>query len=337
MNKEKEPMPLDRRMFLIAGSAVAVLPRLVCAQEKKLRVGILSSGTSEVRGHLEQALLQSLNLQGYVEGTNLVVERRYAGAGGRARTIEAASELAAMNLDAVVTTCTPSTATAKSVMASTPIIMAAVADPVGQGLIASLARPGGNVTGLSSQGEELLPKMMELFLRVLPRQPSVAVLMYAHNPVHPRMWQKLNESAAVRALGVRMLRAEFAGGADLPNVFEKALGAGANALFVLGDDPLVLNQQAAIVRLAAAHGVPDFYWAREFVDAGGLMSYGENLRSDYRSAAVYIARVAKGAKPADLPVQQPTKFELVLNRKRARALGISIPQDLAVLADQIIE
>jgi putative ABC transport system substrate-binding protein len=242
-----------------------------------------------------------------------------------------------MNLDAVVTTCTPSTASAKSVMTSTPIIMAAVSDPVGQGLVASLARPGGNVTGLSSQGEELLPKMMDLFSRVLPKAARVAVLAFAHNPVHPRMWQKLNDSASVRALGLRLLRTQFAGIADLPNAFDKAAAAGADALFVLGDDPLVLNQQAAIVRLAAARRLPDFYWAREFVLAGGLMSYGESLPNGYRSAGVYVAKVAKGARPAELPVQQPTKFELILNRKRAKALGITLPQDLALLADEVLE
>jgi putative ABC transport system substrate-binding protein len=330
-------MQASRRGFLLAG-ACTLLPVAARAQvERKVRIGILSSGTMETRGHLEEALIRSLAEQGYIEGRNLIVERRYSGAGGPKRTVEAASELAAMNLDAVVTTCTPSTGAAKSVMSSTPIVMAAVSDPVGQRLIASLARPGGNVTGLSSQGEELLPKMMGLFSRVLPRNASVAVLGLRRNPMHPRMWQRLNDSASVRALGVQLLRVDYAGSADLSNAIEQAIQRGANALFVLGDDPLALNLRSAIVRLAAAHRLPDFYWAREFVDAGGLMSYGESLRSGYGGAGVYVAKVAKGTRPADLPVQQPTKFELILNRKRAQALGISIPQDLALLADQVLD
>jgi putative ABC transport system substrate-binding protein len=328
-------MKITRREFL---ATLASAPLLAHAQQpqKPLRVGILSSGTIEMRGHLEQALIRSLAEQGYVEGRNLTIERRYRGAAPVSRMPELASELAALNLDAVVTTCTPSTKTAKDVITSTPIVMAAVSDPVGQGLIASLARPGGNITGLSSQGEELLPKMMELFAKVLPKPAAVAVLGNSNNPVHPRMWRKLQESPVVRALGPVLSQVEFSSSANLSKTFEAAARDGTKALFVLGDDPLMFNLQTAIVQLAAKHRMPDFYWAREFVDAGGLMSYGESLRADYRNAGVYVARVGKGAKPADLPVQQPTRFELVINRKTAKALGISIPQELLLSADEVI-
>ncbi|HEV8094939.1 MAG TPA: ABC transporter substrate-binding protein [Burkholderiales bacterium] len=332
-------MKITRREFLVRISAAAAATPLAALgqqPQKSLRLGILSSGTIEMRGHLEQALLRSLNEQGYIEGRNLTIERRYAGAGGRARVIESAQELAALNLDAVVTTCSPSTGIAKNAMSSTPIVMAAVSDPVGQGLIASLARPGGNITGLSSQGEELLPKMMEFFSKVLPRSATIAVLGNANNPVHARMWQKLHDAAAVRALNLSLIRVEFSSSANLPAAFDAIVRDHAGALFALGDDPLVFNQQVGIVRLAAKHRLPDFYWAREFVDAGGLMSYGENLRTDYRSAAAYVVRVGRGAKPADLPVQQPTKFELVINRKTAKTLGITLPQDLLLLADEVI-
>ena len=329
-------MRSSRRSFMLA---LASAPLAAYAQQaqKPLRIGILSSGTTEVRGHLDEALIRSLAEQGYVEGRNLEIVRRYRGAEPRSRMNEYASELNAQNLDVVITTCSPSTEVAKSIITSTPIIMAAVSDPVGHGLVASLARPGGNITGLSSQGEELLPKMIEYFAKVLPRPATVAVLGNSSSRVHPRMWQRLRESPVVGKLGLKLLSAEFSGPANLPKAIETAVRDGASALFALGDDPLVLNLQAAIVRLAAAHRLPDFYWAREFVDAGGLMSYGESLRSDYRSAGVYVARVAKGAKPADLPVQQPTRFELVINRKRANALGLVLPQDLLVLADQVIE
>jgi len=330
-------MRVTRRAFLI-GLGVS-MPFAARAQQgqKALRVGILSSGTIEMRGHLEQALIRSLSEQGYVEGRNLTIERRYAGAGGRARVGESAQELAALNLDVVVATCTTSTGMAKQAMGATPIIMAAVSDPVGHGLIASLARPGGNITGLSSQGEEVLPKMMEFFSKVLPRSTTVAVLGNANNPVHARMWQRLRDSASVQALNLKLARIEFTGRADLPAVFEAAVRDRAGALFVLGDDPFTFNVQSIIVQQAAKHRLPDFYWAREFVDAGGLMSYGENLRTDYRNAAAYVVRVGKGAKPADLPVQQPTRFELVINRKTAKALGVPLPQDLLVLADEVID
>ena len=329
-------MRSSRRAFVVA---LATAPFAGYAQQaqKPLRIGILSSGTTEVRGHLDNALIRSLAEQGYVEGRNLEVLRRYRGAEPVSRMHEFASELRELNLDAVVTTCTPSTAIAKSFITTTPIIMAAVSDPVGSGLVASLARPGGNITGLSSQGEELLPKMMEYFGKVLPKAATVAVLGHARNPVHARKWQRLRESPVVKTLALNLLRAEFSDSSSLTKAVETATGDGASALFVLGDDPLALNLQRAIVQLAVKHRLPDFYWAREFVDAGGLMSYGESLRSDYRSVGVYVARVAKGAKPADLPVQQPTRFELVINRKRANALGLVLPQDLLVLADQVIE
>ena len=328
-------MTMSRRAFV---AALAGVPIALQAQQrqKSLRIGILSSGSTEVRGHLDEALIRSLAEQGYVEGRNLEILRRYRGAEPRSRMDEFASEFHAQNLDAVITTCSPSTEVAKSIITSTPIIMAAVSDPVGHGLVASLARPGGNITGLSSQGEELLPKMMEYFAKVLPRSATVAVLGNASSRVHPRMWQRLQKAPVVGKLALKLLRAEFSGPSNLPKAIETAVRDGASALFTLGDDPLVLNSQVEIVRLAAAHRLPDFYWAREFVDAGGLMSYGESLRSDYRSVGVYVARVAKGAKPADLPVQQPTRFELVINRKRAASLGISLPQDLLVLADEVI-
>ena len=327
---------ISRRAFTVA---LVGAPLAAYAQQgpKPLRLGILSSGTIEMRGHLEEALVRSLNEQGYVEGRNLTIERRYAGAAGRAGVSGSANELAGLNLDVVVATCTTSTESAKKAMAGTPIVMAAVSDPVGHGLVSSLGRPGGNITGLSSQGEEVLPKMIELFSRVLPRSATVAVLVHTRNAVHDRMWQKLRDYAPVRALNMTLVRAPFTARAELPAVFEAAVREGATALFVLGDDPLMFNVQATIVELAAKHRMPDFYWAREFVDAGGLMSYGENLRNDYRSAATYVVKVSRGAKPAELPVQQPTRFEFVINRKRAKALGISLPQEVLVLADQVIE
>jgi putative ABC transport system substrate-binding protein len=301
---------------------------------KAVHVGILVTGSRAQRAHLEQALLEGLRDQGYVEGKNLVIERRYAD-GHRAQTPEFARELATMRLDAVVTTCTPSTRAARSATASTPIIMAAVADPVGQGLIASLAKPGGNITGLSSQTEDILPKMMELFSSALPRPATFAVFLESESGVHPRMWQLLGPIAD--ALALKLVRIDVAALADLPAAFDRALRAKANALFLLPDEPMFISGRASIVELAATHRLPAFYGAREFVEHGGLMSYGESLRAAYRKAASYVGNVVRGAKAGNLPVEQPTKFEFVINLKTAKTLGISFPQTLLVQADHVIQ
>jgi len=330
---------MNRRDSLLALLALGAAGGPLAAEsqqskDKTVHIGILVGGSSAQRGHLEQALLEGLRDQGYVEGKNLVIERRYAD-GRRERVPEFARELAAMKLDAVVTTCTPSTRAARQATASTPIIMAAVADPVGQRLIASLARPGANITGLSSQAEDILPKMMELFSGVLPRPATVAVFAQGRSDVHPRMWQQLSPIA--QALDLKLVKIDVANAADLPAAFDMALREKANALLMLPDEPMFLTQRALIVELAAKHRLPAFYGAREYVDDGGLMSYGESLRAAYRNAASYVNNLARGAKPADLPVAQPTRFELVLNLKTAKALGITIPQSLLVRADHVIQ
>lgn len=330
---------MNRRDTLLALAVLGAAPLSAKAQrsERTLRIGILSSGTIEMRGHLEQSLVEGLRERGYVEGKNLVIERRYGGATWMERSSELAGQLAAMNLDAVLTTCTPSTAVAKQAMPSTSIVMLATSDPVGYGLITSLARPGANITGLSSQGEELLPKMMEYFSSILPPSTTVALLGNSRNPVHARMWKTLSESTLPRSLNIKLTRLAISRSADFPGAFDAAVRDGAGALFVLPDDPLMLNQRSAIVRLAAKYRMPDFYWAREFVDEGGLMSYGENLRQSYHSATRYIVKLATGIKPVDLPVEQPTKFELVINRKTASTLGLTIPQALLLRADEVIQ
>jgi len=325
-----------RRRFLLATGALFAAPfaRAQQSKDRKAHIGILVGGSRSQRGHLEQSLLEGLREQGYVEGKNLLIERRYAD-GRTERVPELARELAGLKLDAMVTTCTPSTQAARQATLSTPIVMAAVADPVGQRLIASLARPGANITGLSSQAEDILPKMMELFSGVLPKPATIAVFVQARSVVHPRMWQQLGPIA--QALDLRLVKIEIANAASLPAAFGMVLQEKANALFVLPDEPLFLTQRLPIVELAAKHRLPAFYGAREYVDDGGLMSYGENLRTAYRNAATYVSSLARGAKPADLPVGQPTKFELVINMKTARALGITISQSMLLRADEVIQ
>lgn len=327
---------MKRTAAIICGALLvtATVVSLAQAPEKKMHIGILVGGSLVQRGHLEQALLQGLREQGYVEGRNLVLERRYAN-GDAERTPEFARELAAMKLDAVVTTCTPSTRVAQQAIGSTPIVMAAVADPVGQKLIASLVRPGANITGLSSQAEEIMPKMLELFASVLARPTTVAVLTEARSDVHPRMWQALEPTA--QTLKMKLVKIDVGRSVNFSAAFETAVREKAGAIFVLPDEPLFLTRRAEIVALAAKHRLPAFYGAREFVDEGGLMSYGENLRTAYHAAASYISKVAEGVEPGQLPVRQPTKFELVVNMKTARVLDIEIPQSISLRADELIQ
>ena len=299
--------------------------------DKTLHVGILSSGVLENRDTLDQALVQGLRDQGYVEGRNLFIERRY----GSSKLRENASELAGMKLDAILTTCTPSTRTMKEATASTPIVMAAVSDPVRQGIIASLARPGQNVTGTSSQAEELLAKRLELLSSLIPKSTTIAVIANARNPVHALGWERL-ESAA-QQMNIKLVKVEVSKPDEVAAAVDAAVRAQAGALFVMPDDPLMFNARPQIVELAAKYRMPDFYWAREFVDSGGLMSYGESLRGSYRNAAAYMGKIKKGANPAEMPVEQPTRFELVINMKTAKALGLTIPPSLLLRADEVIQ
>jgi putative ABC transport system substrate-binding protein len=318
--------------FVLLGWPLSALAQ---AAPKSLQIGILVGGSQAQRGHLEQALLQGLQEQGYVEGRNLVVVRRYAN-GQVERTPEFAKELRGMRLDAVVTTCTPTTRAAMQALSHLPIVMAAVADPVGQGLIDSLAKPGGRLTGLASQAEDILPRMLELFTQVRPRPRFVAVLADQRSEVHPRMWRALEPAA--RVLDLRVVKVDVGRSEDsnLPAAFNTAMQRGADAVFVLPDEPYFLVRRADIVSLAARQRLPAFYGAREFVVDGGLMSYGESLSNAYRQAAGYLAAVNRGVDPGDLPVQQPTRFELVLNTGTARSLGLQLPQSLLLSADELI-
>jgi putative tryptophan/tyrosine transport system substrate-binding protein len=318
-------------LAILASLWAVPLAPLAQTADKTLHVGILSSGVMENRGILDHALVEGLRDQGYVEGKNLVIERRYS----TSKVKDNASELAGMNLDAVMTTCTPSTRMMKEASASTPIVMVAVSDPVRQGIVASLARPGRNVTGTSSQAEDLLAKRLESLAAVLPKTTVVAVLGNANNPVHELGWQRLADAA--KEMNVKLLKVQLGRSDDLSAAMSAAMGEKAGALFVLPDDPMMFNLRPQIVALAAQYRLPDFYWAREFVESGGLMSYGENLRASYRSAAVYMDKIKKGANPGTLPVEQPTKFELVVNMKTAQALGLTIPQSLLLRADDVIQ
>ena len=326
------------QFLLLSFAALAVWVPVALAQtaDNTKRVGYVVYGASGPRGHLEQAFLDGMREQGYVEGRNLIIERVYA-EGNAEQLRQGVGAFASRKLDAIVTTCSPSTDAAKQVTSTsgTPVIMAVVTDPVGQGLVASLAQPGGNVTGRSSQVEDTLPKMLELFSAVVPKEERIGVLHNTNNPVHPRLWQQLERVGSAR--NIKLVRIDVARSADFPAAFDTISRERLGALFVLPDDGMTMNARARLLELVKKNRLPTFYGVREFVVDGGLMSYGENYASSYRSAAAHVGKVLAGAKPATLPVEQPTKFEFVINRRAAKELGIAIPLDLLLRADEVIE
>jgi len=323
-------------VILILSLTLATLAVGAQSAGKVWRIGILSNVplTDPEGARLWGAFIQGLRDLGYVEGQNITIEHR-SSEGKFERLPDLAAELVRLKVDVIVTPALHNALAAKQATRTIPIVMASSGDPVGSGLVASLARPGGNVTGLSALGFEIVGKQLELLKEIVPRVSRVAVL---GNPtsqeVYP-LWLGQVKVAA-RSLGVQLQILEARG----PDDFEKAFAAmtreRAGALFVLGDGMFLLHR-TRIAELAAKHRLPAMYPVRGFVDAGGLIVYGPSPRDNFRRAATYVDRILKGAKPADLPVEQPTKFELVINLKTATALGLTIPQSLLIRADQVIE
>lgn len=327
------------RMVLALGLAIAlswigIVSTAAEPLDRTIRVGLLLSGFSPNYVHVERAFLTGMRVIGYVEGTNLVVERRYAHLEPD-RMRSAAAELAEMKLDAIVTGCTGSTRAVQRATESTPIVMASVADPVGQGFVKSLAQPGTNVTGRSSQSRALLPKMLELFTTAVPGARRIAVLVNVLNTVHETLWA--DAVAAAAPLGINLLRVDVRGPAGLDAALATLAASHADALLVLPDDPMSHNLRTRIVAFANMHGLPTFFGFREFIEAGGLMSYGEKFADTYRHTAAYVDKVVRGTKPAELPIEQPTRFELVINLETAAALGITFPRSLLLRADATIK
>jgi putative ABC transport system substrate-binding protein len=270
---------------------------------------------------------------GWIEGKNLVVERRYA-ENRPERLPELAAELVRLNVEVIVATGTLGPLAAKQATSTIPIVMTASGDPLGSGLVASLARPGGNVTGMSLMAPDLGGKRLELLKELLPRLARVAVLWNAANP-YPAIVFKETQAAG-RTLGIEVQSLEVRGPDDFDGAFEAARKQRPDALITV-EDPLTFTYQKRIADFAVADRLPSLHGLRGDVVAGGLMSYGANIGDLFRRAAGYVDKILKGAKPADLPVEQPTRFELVINLKTARALGLTIPPTLLVRADEVIE
>ena len=293
--------------------------------------GNLASGLN-----LREAFLQGLRDLGYAEGRNVVIEYRDA-EGKYDRFPALAADLVALNVDVIVVTNTPAALAARQATRTIPIVLGWVLDPVSSGLVSSLARPGGNVTGLSTLARELVGKRLELLKQAVPRVTRIAVLWHPGDYGERTEGEMHNEeNVAARALGVRLQVLEARGPGDFGKAFADMSRAHADAVAVQSTN-LFFIERRRLVDLAAKNRLPAIYPTREFVDAGGLMSYAANTADLLRRAATYVHKILKGAKPSDLPVEQPTKFELVINMPTAKALGLTIPPSLLERADHVIQ
>jgi putative ABC transport system substrate-binding protein len=328
---------MKRREFLtLLGGATAGWPQVARSQQagKIARIGYLASNLTN-QSPLE-AFRRGLRDLGYDEGRNVVIE--YRDAQGKLEPLPAlAVELVALKVDVIVASSTAAALAAKQATTVVPIVFATVPDPVGTGLVTSLARPGGNITGLSNLNADLVGKGLEYLTQAVPGARRVAVLSQpgAFGERTEREMLKAAEVAA-EVLGIQLQFVEARGPADIDKAFSEITGARADALIVLVSG-MLLGERSRVVDLAARNRLPVVYTFRELVDAGGLMSYGTSLADLFRRAASYVDKILKGAKPADLPVEQPVKLELVINLKTAQALGLTLPPTLLARADQVIE
>ena len=323
----------------LIGLAVVLTVGLVLApiageaqQAKIYRVGILNQGSPPAPGSQPGPFARALRDLGYIEGRNIVIDRRWA-EGLNERYSSLAAELVALKPDVIVADTTPAIIAAKRATATIPIVMVTPADPVGSGLVESLARPGGNVTGVTSLEADLIVKGVEFLHAVVPKAKLMAVLM-SDNPTHPSQVKAIQD--AVRGFGLTVLPTMVRSSEDFEEAFRSMAKQKAEALIVLGGPPFSSSaQRGKLLELAAKTKLPTIYRTRNWVNEGGLMSYGPNALKNWSIVATYVDKILKGAKPADLPVQQPTEFELVINLKTAKRLGLMIPPSVLALADRV--
>ena len=323
---------MDRRAFFGSVAAVATMSRVAWAQPSRrvYRLGIITLGaTPGVSGGSTRALLQGLKDLGYVYGSDFVTELR-GSEGKPERFPSLAAELVRLQVD-VILAPGPALPALKNATSSTPVIMTATLDPVGQGFVQSLGHPGGNFTGFSLQSPETVGKRLELLKDLVPGTAPVAVVWDRPSVID---WQAAQ--AAARERGWKVLSIELRNVGEIEDVFKSAVRERAGALLVSAAG-ILFPHARRLAELSGKHRLPSMYALREYVDAGSLISYGADINDIWRRAAVFVDKILKGVKPADLPVEQPTKFELVINAKTAKALGLTIPPSLLVRADEIIQ
>jgi putative tryptophan/tyrosine transport system substrate-binding protein len=312
---------------------VAPLAAVVQQPTRVYRIGALSSQATPGRGPFVEVFLEGMRALGYVEGQHFALEVR-AAAGHYERLPALAAELVRLKPEVIVAQGTPAALAAKDATTTIPIVIVGVGDPVGSGLVASLARPGGNITGVSLLAPDLVGKQLEFLKAVRPTVSRVAVLWNPTNPAQAR-WVREADGAAQR-LGVQLHLVEARGPEAFASAFAAMTRAHAGALLVLVDN-IFFEHRSRLVDLAAMSHLPTMYGGRAFVEAGGLISYWASVTDGWRRGATYVDKILKGAKPADLPVEQPTRFELIINLKTAEALGITIPPTLLFQADEVIK
>jgi putative ABC transport system substrate-binding protein len=331
---------MERRAFLAGSLVLLAAPLAVGAQQARriAKIGILVTGS---RGSPEAQMLlgafrQSLHERGYVEGQNIVIEYRWAD-GKIERFPALASELTRVSVEVIVASNTPAARAAQQATTTIPIVVPVMGDPIRDGLVTSLARPGGNITGTTFIGPELVPKRLALLKEALPTVSRVAALWHPGAYGERTMSDMMKETeAAAQTQGVYLRRVAVQGAEELDRAFSAITGERVDALIVF-PSPMLFTERRRIVGLATKHRLPSMSMAREFVELGGFMSYGASIPDLFRRAATYVDRILKGAKPADLPIEQPTKFELVINLKTAKALGLTIPQSVLLRADEVIQ
>ncbi len=329
---------MDRRAFIIiVGGSILATPNVPEAQGvgKVPKIGFVEAGSSSVNRHFADAFRQGLKELGYVEGESIEVDERWA-EGNTERFPALLAELLRLKVDVLVQASTLGAIAAKNATTTVPIVFVGVSDPVEAGLVATLARPGGNLTGLSlAWGEGLAGKWLELLKDTVPKVSRAALLFNPTGAGSMARWVKETQDAAA-VLRVKLHQFEVRDAKELDGAFTAMSRAHLEALIVLAD-PLTLRHRARVVELAANARIPAVYSFGEFARAGGLLAYGPSVAEMFYRAANYVDRILKGAKPAELPVEQPTKFELVINMRTAKALGLTIPQTLLLRADQVIE
>jgi putative ABC transport system substrate-binding protein len=298
-------------------------------------IGVLSIRSPDTDAQLLLSLRQGLSTGGFVEGRNVALEYRYA-QGQPSRLPSLASDLVGHQVAVIVTTGGAQAAlAAKSTTATIPIVFSIGADPVAAGLVPNLNRPGGNLTGVTTSYDESAPKRLGLLREILPNSATVCVLVNPSDPITSN--NEMNDMRrAARSVGQEVAVLQASSEREIEAAFARLIDMRANAL-VVAPDALFATQAHQLIALAARHSIPALYWRREFAEAGGLMSYGSNLGDALRTMGVYAARILKGEKPGDLPVQQPTRFELVVNLKAAKAMGLAIPESFLARADEVIE
>jgi ABC-type uncharacterized transport system substrate-binding protein len=329
-------MRLRRREFITLFASAIACPLAARAQQPASsvpRVGYLFSFTRSEGRTLWDACRQGLRELAYVEGRNIFLEPRWAD-GHYERLPELAAELVRLKVDIIVSAATPASRAAKAATSSIPIVIVAIGEPVKTGLVADLARPGGNVTGLSLLTAELSGKRLQLLAELVGNIPRVAVLMNPDNPTYTVFLEETRDAA--QASGIQIQPLEARNPSEIEHVFDAATKERAAAMIVF-DDPAIWSYRKQIVALAAKRQLPAMYGYRDFADDGGLISYGPDRIDHYRRSAIYVDKILKGAKPGELSIEQPTKFELVINLKTGKALGLTIPSSLLARADEVIE